>query len=325
MSTTDANTMTEQIMPINNNNETNDSNTSQQAESNPNSATNLIFPTYLPNLIPYNPAEGMAVSSWLEYFDCNAPDDETWKLNNISSFLKGDALKTYVNEALHITDWKTLQNLLIETFMEPKSVSFNTFTNLRFHNRDDLTHYFRKKLQTGRHLGLPTELILQGLTDGLPTFMQTAMVGHEITSTTQWLTLANKLHQINPQQQQYPSFRPQFRPPNYQSNWNSPRNFAPRQQATPFRSQGPQTRPFFNSHARFQGPRFNRPPTTNTSHCQEQTPMPPSPCKWCEKLGVYNAFHWMSACPFKPDNPVSRPPSQATTPGDQTPDPPNQE
>ncbi|GFS70122.1 uncharacterized protein TNCV_2199631 [Trichonephila clavipes] len=59
--------------------------------------------------------------------------------------------------------------------------------------KDNLEQYFYQKLNYGRQLGLSPQLILEGLTDGMPTSSKQLMTVNPPTSPTEWLMVATRL------------------------------------------------------------------------------------------------------------------------------------
>ncbi|GFR28110.1 uncharacterized protein TNCT_84831 [Trichonephila clavata] len=111
----------------------------------------------------------MRIEAWLEYFNnaCKISNkDNDWKMLNISKYLKGSALTHYVNSCLNISNFDDLCNILIENFLKPNIVNLSDFSQHQL--RNNLDEYFHQKLNCGRQLGLSPQLILEGLTDGMP-------------------------------------------------------------------------------------------------------------------------------------------------------------
>ncbi|GBN10820.1 hypothetical protein AVEN_100374-1 [Araneus ventricosus] len=90
---------------------------------------------------------------------------------------------------------------------------------------DDLVKYFHEKLNCGRQLGLSPQMILEGLTDGLPTQFKQLMTVQPPNTSTKWLTVATKLLKIQQSSEQN-AFR------NNEPPMRKIPNFSPRQQPT---------------------------------------------------------------------------------------------
>ncbi|GBO09758.1 hypothetical protein AVEN_195726-1 [Araneus ventricosus] len=108
------------------------------------------------HIIPFDSENGMKMELWLQYFD------ETCRQHN-------------KNE---------------ENFLQPIAVNFADFSQHHLKKNDDLVKYFHEKLNCGKRLGLSPQLILEGLTDGLPTQFKAP------NAPTEWLTVATKLLKI---------------------------------------------------------------------------------------------------------------------------------
>ncbi|GBO20277.1 hypothetical protein AVEN_148455-1 [Araneus ventricosus] len=77
-------------------------------------ATNSI------NIIPFDPNNSMNVNSWLKYFNDKCQEynlDDTWKLNNITTYLKNNALTEYVNSYDTIKTWEEFVSFLTERYI----------------------------------------------------------------------------------------------------------------------------------------------------------------------------------------------------------------
>ncbi|GFR16381.1 uncharacterized protein TNCT_460021 [Trichonephila clavata] len=136
----------------------------------------------------------MRIEAWLEYFNnaCKISNkDNDWKMLNISKYLKGSALTHYVNSCLNISNFDDLCNILIENFLKPNIVNLSDFSQHQL--RNNLDEYFHQKLNCGRQLGLSPQLILEGLTDGMPTNIKQLMTINPPTSPTEWLKVATRL------------------------------------------------------------------------------------------------------------------------------------
>ncbi|GFR25570.1 uncharacterized protein TNCT_323951, partial [Trichonephila clavata] len=130
----------------------------------------------------------MRIEAWLEYFNnaCKISNkDNDWKMLNISKYLKGSALTHYVNSYLNISNFDDLCNILIENFLKPNIVNLSDFSQHQL--RNNLDEYFHQKLNCGRQLGLSPQLILEGLTDGMPANIKQLMTINPPTSPTEWL------------------------------------------------------------------------------------------------------------------------------------------
>ncbi|GBO21471.1 hypothetical protein AVEN_245751-1 [Araneus ventricosus] len=240
-------------------------------------ATNSVI------IIPFAPNNSMNVNSWLKYFNDKCQEynlDDKWKLNNITAYLKNNALTEYVNSYDTIKTWEEFVSFLTERYIAPNLVNLSDFTSKSFKEGDDITLYFQEKLKIGRQLNLGTSMILEGLSDGLPVNLRQLLAINSPNNPTEWLTTVSKLikiqksdeNQINPRhsatqnlktnsvsgnQWQPRNFRPHnftprqnFRPNNFQPNSPPRQNFGqnnnyqtppPRQNFRPFSNYPPLT------------------------------------------------------------------------------------
>lgn len=118
---------------------------------------------------------------------------ESWKISNISKYLKGSALTTYINECFSCTSFLVISRVLKENFLTLSVLTFAKFSNLRLSNKAELLKYFHKKKEIGAQLGLTESLLLEGLTDSLPSDLKPLLTLNTPCSTIEWIHLMNKL------------------------------------------------------------------------------------------------------------------------------------
>lgn len=263
--------------------------------------------------IPMFEAEtGMDFCSWLGLFTNECKNcSEIQKLNIFRKHLKGTALTFYINNCTQIKDWDQLVETFKEKFFTISFNDFGEFTNLKFKETEEISDYFRKKIEMGRNLNLTTPLILQGLTDGLPTNLKQLVNVNPPNNPPEWLQLVTRLLKNQPvNSRSEPSgynLPPRTFPnrpvgfPRYSSNthgtpqsyYRGPTNFQP-------------YRGNFNFPQRQE--RYFRPPVSSVRNVTPQPPrfvshyanttFPPYPCRICEAKNIRNAFHWHYECPF---------------------------
>lgn len=252
-------------------------------------------------IISYNPDLNMKFQNWLTYFEktcAKLNKTEQWKIQNISKYLGGSALTEFVNTAHNLNTWPEIVEALKEKYFACSSFSFADFTSLKLENDSDLVSYFHKKLELGRDLHLSNDLILEGLTNGLPYNIQTLLTIQPPKTATEWLEIVSKLIKIPKVTERTHSSSA----PNYSRSYvTAPRPFTPRYQ-------NPRMTYFTNrsgnfNHTRMPGntwPRFDRfrAPYQNI-HYQQNVNLPRTPCRNCERYGVPHAYHWANTCPFR--------------------------
>ncbi|GFY36402.1 uncharacterized protein TNCV_3451051 [Trichonephila clavipes] len=161
-----------------------------------------------PYIVPFDFENGMLIEAWLDYFNngCKLGNkDDNWKIVNMSKYLKGSALTQYINSCLNISNFRELCSIVIENFLKPNVVSLADFLQLQLKN--NLEQYFHQKLNYGKQLGLSLQLILEGLTDGMPANIKQLMAINPPTSPTEWLMVATRLMKIQVPKLEQNTFR----------------------------------------------------------------------------------------------------------------------
>ncbi|GFW00223.1 uncharacterized protein TNCV_4354201 [Trichonephila clavipes] len=158
--------------------------------------------------------------------------------------------------------------------------------------KDNLEQYFHQKLNYGRQLVLSPQLILEELTDGMPTSIKQLMTVNPPTSPTEWLMVDTRLMKTQAPKPEQNSFR-QNVPIRPRQNTFVPQNrYFVRPNVQNFNRMRPQHLP--NQHAH----NFNNRGFRPNHHTHFQHVLPPYPCKICTQQGIPNAYHWKLQCPF---------------------------
>ncbi|GFT17794.1 uncharacterized protein TNCV_2588701 [Trichonephila clavipes] len=147
-----------------------------------------------PYIVPFDSENGMLIEVWLDYFNnaCTLDNkDDNWKIVNISKYLNRSALTQYINSCLNISNFGELCSLLIEKFFKPNVACLVDFSQLQLKNY--LEQYFHQKLNYGKQLGLSPQLVLEGLTNGIPANIKQLMTINLPTTPTEWLMVATRL------------------------------------------------------------------------------------------------------------------------------------
>ncbi|GFU80116.1 uncharacterized protein TNCV_579961 [Trichonephila clavipes] len=158
-----------------------------------------------PYIVPFDSENGMLIEAWLYYFNnaCKLSNkDDSWNIVNISKYLKGSALTQYINSCLNISNFEELCSILIEKFLKLNVITLSDFSQLQL--KDNLEQYFHQKLNYGRQLGLSPQLILEGLTDGMPTSIKQLMT---VNPPTEWLMVATRLMKTQAPKPEQNTFR----------------------------------------------------------------------------------------------------------------------
>ncbi|GBM38147.1 hypothetical protein AVEN_48483-1 [Araneus ventricosus] len=210
-----------------------------------------------PHIIPFDSENGMKMELWLQSFNkkCRQHNkNEDWKVKNISKFLNGSALTHYINCCLNICNFDDFCSVFTENVLQPIAVNFVDFSQHYLKKNDDLVKYFHEKLNCGRQLGLFPQLILEGLTDELPTQCKQLMTVKPPNTPTEWLTVATKLLKIQESSPEQNAVR------NNEPPMRTRPNFSPRQQPTVVsRPQNPFVRPNFQNFPRSRQNNFANP------------------------------------------------------------------
>ena len=241
------------------------------------------------NIIAFDPTDGMLIDKWLNYFDKVCMQKkfcDEWKVNNISRYLKGNALTIFVNNCLGCTNYDEIKQILQENFLKVTETTFSEFTNLKLESMSQLEEYFHKKLNLGRNLQLTEDLILQGLTDGLKPEYKNILVTNPPQNSIDWYKVVSKLVPVTTSGiSQVKTFSEGSR-----SRITSPHFATPRHWVRPPPSQAQN----FSSGQRGFAPR------APFLHYQQK--YPPRPCRICTNRGMINAFHWKRECNYNQQN-----------------------
>ncbi|GFX30971.1 uncharacterized protein TNCV_784551 [Trichonephila clavipes] len=185
---------------------------------------------------------------------------------------------------------RELFSILIENFLKPNVVSLADFSQLQLKN--NLEQYFHQKLNYGKQLGLSPQLILEGLTDGMPANIKQLMTIYPPTSPTEWLMVATQLMKIQASKLEQNTFRQNvpIRPRQNNLYLKIATLFNPISKIlieyVPNISQISMLITFNNRDFRL------------NHHTHFQHGLPPYPCKICTQQGIPNAYHWKLQCPF---------------------------
>ncbi|GFV58633.1 uncharacterized protein TNCV_53811 [Trichonephila clavipes] len=246
-----------------------------------------------PYIVPFDSENGMLIEYWLDYFNnaCKLSNkDDSWKTVNISKYLKGSALTQYTNSCLNISNFGELCSILIENFLKPNVITLSDFSQLQL--KDNLEQYFHQKLNYGRQLVLPSQLIMEGLTDGMPTSIKQQMIVNPPTSPTDWFMVATRLMKIQAPKPEQNTFR-QNAPIRPRQNTFVPQtHYFVRPKFQNVNRMRPQHLPNQQTH------NFNNRGFRPNHHTHFQHGLSPYPCKICTQQGIPNAYHWKLQCPF---------------------------
>lgn len=249
------------------------------------------------DIIIFEPELGMEFKTWLFHFDQKCLKyklGENWKFEKFQKYLKGSALKVYINQCLMCTSFKQIIEIFQENFFKP-TINFTDFQNLIFNgNPKDLYKYFNKKVEMGRKLKLDTQHIMESLSVGLPNYIKNLILIKEPKILTEWLDLVSRLleklqthHSYTDSGQNIIQCSKQpisfHRLPVYQNRWIPNLRERQRQQ---------------NNVCQPVTPRFEAENISNqrAHHMGPLSNFPRNPCRYCTQRGIFNAYHWSNTC-----------------------------
>ncbi|GBM30333.1 hypothetical protein AVEN_174144-1 [Araneus ventricosus] len=128
--------------------------------------------------------------------------DDKWKIDNITTYLKNSSLTEYVNSYDAIKTWEEITSFLTERYTSPNLVNLSDLTLKSFKEGDDISRYFQEKLKIGRQSNLSTDMILEGLSDGLLVNLRQLLAINSPKNPTEWL-ITTKLINIQKSYDKY--------------------------------------------------------------------------------------------------------------------------
>ena len=148
------------------------------------------------DIVPFNPESNMNVQKWLKYLNqtCEQNNlDENFKVKNITKFLKGSALTHFINNGLELITFDEISLILTERFQTPEILNFSDFAKETLDHSGNVVDYFHKKVELGKKLNLNSQIILEGLTEGLPVNIKQLVSINNPKNPTEWLNITLKL------------------------------------------------------------------------------------------------------------------------------------
>jgi len=116
------------------------------------------------------------------------------KIEHLHEHLEGEAMKWYLQEVFEVlTSWHDIEASFTQRFGVTVADPFRAFIHYRLQKNQSVKEYFDNKRKLGHQSKLACEHIISGLTDGLPTNMETNFVGLTINNTAEWLTIAQRV------------------------------------------------------------------------------------------------------------------------------------
>lgn len=259
--------------------------------------------TNMPEIVAFDPELGMNFSAWLVHFNQQTVEndvDDKWKFKNFQKFIRGSALKIYINQCLLCKSFSEVIEIFNEHFFTPVQ-SFADFQSIRFSgNTKDLYSYFSEKVELGRRINLSTEHIIEGLSMGLSQQIRVLISIKDPKTPVEWLQWVSKIIGDASGESEKCDFNTSVRQQDNRGQVPCYRNWVSRNQNNWVRpscnafDRQPQGRPQFVA----QNERVNR-GRGQTTHLSQE--FPSSPCRFCERLGISNAYHWGQTCVNRPN------------------------
>lgn len=179
------------------------------------------------NIRKFDPSGAVSIRNWIKYFEKKtAALTENERVQIFSDYLEGSALDLFIEEFIDVTNWDEIKVKMMDNFANDERFTFTDFTELKFLNCKDLREYYSRKIAIGKSLNLSPSILLQGLTDGLPERKKELLLMRDISSTSDWLRLAQRVIKPFPEQREMPRRFPD--PQSLQAEGNNFRQRSPR-------------------------------------------------------------------------------------------------
>ncbi|UYV64823.1 hypothetical protein LAZ67_3002081 [Cordylochernes scorpioides] len=123
----------------------------------------------------------------------DAPD----KLLRLLNYLTRQPLELFRKLRLATQSYFQVRQTLTDLYPESSEASFAKYFAMKLAGQADLETYYREKTAMGLQLGLPQEVILETLTEGLPLSDQRLVRVVHPESLGEWFRLAQRIHGPN--------------------------------------------------------------------------------------------------------------------------------
>ncbi|UYV77578.1 hypothetical protein LAZ67_15001618 [Cordylochernes scorpioides] len=120
--------------------------------------------------------------------------DAPEKLLRLPNYLTRQHLEHFRKLRLAAQDYFHVRQILLDLYPESSDASFAKYFAMKLTGQADLETYYREKTAMGLQLGLPQEVILETLTEGLPFFDQRLVRVVPPESLGEWFRLAQRIH-----------------------------------------------------------------------------------------------------------------------------------
>ncbi|UYV62520.1 hypothetical protein LAZ67_2000931 [Cordylochernes scorpioides] len=120
--------------------------------------------------------------------------DDPKKLLRLPSYLARQPLELFRKLRLASQNYFQVRQILLDLYPESSEASFAKYFAMKLTGQADLETYYREKTAMGLQLGLPQEVILETLTEGLPFSDQRLVRVVPPENLGEWFRLAQRIH-----------------------------------------------------------------------------------------------------------------------------------
>ncbi|UYV64953.1 hypothetical protein LAZ67_3002555 [Cordylochernes scorpioides] len=120
--------------------------------------------------------------------------DDTDKLLRLPNYLARQPLELFRKLRLVDRNYFQVRQILLDLYPDSSEASFAKYFAMKLTGQADLETYYREKTAMGLQLGLPQEVILETLTEGLPFSDQRLVRVVPPENLGEWFRLAQRIH-----------------------------------------------------------------------------------------------------------------------------------
>ncbi|UYV82785.1 hypothetical protein LAZ67_22000847, partial [Cordylochernes scorpioides] len=152
-----------------------------------------------PREIDVSPYDGtFEAQSFFDNFDAQADRAEltyTDRLRKLPCYLQGKPLQYFRNLQLDRLFYNDARQTLIDLFPATTEASFARFLAIKLTPQMPLEEYYQNKTVMGMKLNLPTDILIESLTDGLPVADQRLIATVQPNTIKEWFDLVSRITQ----------------------------------------------------------------------------------------------------------------------------------
>ncbi|UYV76616.1 hypothetical protein LAZ67_14001478 [Cordylochernes scorpioides] len=184
-----------------------------------------------PREIDVSPYDGtFEAQSFFDNFDAQADRAEltyTDRLRNLPCYLQGKPLQYFRSLQLDRFFYNDARQTLIDLFPATTEASFARFLAIKLTPQMPLEDYYQNKTVMGMKLNLPTDILIESLTDGLPVADQRLIASVQPNTIKEWFDLVSRIthcatsavYQRQVDKAPHPTYHNP--PPRYNNQWSS--------------------------------------------------------------------------------------------------------